>query len=248
MLCELLESWLTPSGRHARRLGYVREGVAIEARHRRCRRAWKPHLEASRSAILSEAEGLDGIAAVLGSGALLDVPLAQLAARFRAVYLVDLFHPWSARLKALRFANVHLVDLDLLGIAVDGDPKAAPSRLRDWRRYLPGPVDFVVSLNLLSQLPLRPLERWGEDLGEAWMTRVMLGHLDDLRQGPGRACLISEFCHRSYDDRGCLIEVDPLLAGMNLPEPLSRWVWPLAPLGEMSAGESLEMDVGAFRL
>lgn len=250
MLRELLESWLTPSGRHARRLGYVSEGVGIEARHRRCRAAWAGHLEASRAAILSALQGMDGeaggVAAVLGSGALLDVPLEALSARFRAVHLIDLFHPWPARRQARHFANVRLWDLDLLGIAADNDPWAAPGRLSDWRRALPEPVDFVVSLNLLTQLPLRPLVHWGEALGESWMLAVMAAHLEDLRAGPGRACLISEFRHRSYDRQGHLTESDDVLEGFDLPPPVSRWVWPLAPLGEISRAESLEMDVGCF--
>jgi len=249
MLRELLASWFTPAGRHARRLGYVAEGVAIEARHRRWRKAWKPHLEASRSIILSQAERCRrrGVAVVLGSGALLDVPLDELAERFMAVYLVDLFHPWSARLKAYPMQNVHLVEHDLLGIDLDGDPVPAPDRLRNWRHKLPE-ADFVVSLNLLTQLPLRPLARWGERLGEGWMNRVMQAHLEDLRTGPGHSLLISEFRHRTYDGRGQETERDEVLAGLPLPEPLSQWVWPLAPLGEISGDEAFEMDVAAYRL
>jgi len=248
MLREFLASWLTPAGRYARRFGYVREGVGIESRHRRCRAAWEPHLQASRAAILAEAEEVrGGVAVVLGSGALLDVPLAVLAGHFDGVYLIDLFHPWSARLQARRFANIHLIEHDLLGIDRDGDPKPAPSRLRSWRDRLP-PADFVVSLNLLTQLPLRPLERWGEALGLGWMTEVMAAHLADLSAGPGRACLISEFRHRSFDRQGREIERDEVLADFDLPQPFQTWVWPLAPLGELSRSEALEMDVAAYRL
>jgi len=249
MLRELLASWFTPAGDHARRLGYVTEGVAIEARHRRWRSKWKPHLEASRAAITAQAELCKrrGVAVVLGSGALLDVPVDVLSDLFMAVYLVDIFHPWSARLKTFAMQNVHLVDCDLLGIEIDNDPKAAPDRLRSWRGCVPE-ADFVVSLNLLTQLPLRPLARWGEALGEAWMTQVMTAHLADLKAGPGHACLISEFRHRSLDAKGQETERDEVLAGFDLPPPLASWVWPLAPLGELSGDEGLEMDVAAYRI
>jgi hypothetical protein len=109
-------------------------------------------------------------------------------------------------------------------------------------------ADFVVSLNLLTQLPLRPLVRWGEELGEVWMTRVMKAHLADLKAGPGHACLISEFRHRSFDAKGNETERDEVLAGFDLPPPVATWIWPLAPLGELSKNEGLEMDVAAYRI
>lgn len=249
MLRELLSSWFTPAGRHARRLGYVAEGVAIEARHRRWRKAWKPHLDASRAAILAQAETCRrrGVAVVLGSGALLDVPLRDLSGLFHSVFLLDLFHPWSARLQILPMQNAYFIDHDLLGIEIDGDPHKAPERLRRWRHLVPE-ADFVVSMNLLTQLPLKPLERWGEQLGEAWMRRVMAAHLADLRQGPGHACLISEFRHHTLDHQGRETEVDDVLAGLHLPRPFQQWRWQLAPLGEISRDEAFEMEVGAYRL
>jgi len=249
MLREWIASLVTPSTSHAKHLGYVREGVAIEARHRRQRKAWAEHLSRSRAFILSEAESCPGreVAVVLGSGALLDVPLAELAQRFRQVWLLDLFHPLSTRRLARRFANVTLLEHDLLGIDQDGRPEPAPERLSGWRQRLPQP-DFVVSVNLLTQLPLRPLERWGEELGVAWMTAVMQAHLQDLRQGPGLACLVSEWRHRSLDAQGRETEREDVLAGFDLPPMADGWVWRLAPPGEMPDGSGLEMDVGGYRL
>ena len=39
-----------------------------------------------------------------------------------------------------------------------------------------------------------------------------------------------------------------MLAGLPLPVPFACWVWPLAPLGELSKAEGLEMDVGAYKI
>ena len=99
MLRELLAWLVTPAGGYSRRMGYAREGVAIEARYRRCRRDWQDHLIQCRTVIAAQAQKTkgEGVAVVLGSGALLDVPLRELSRQFGAVYLLDLFHPLSAR-------------------------------------------------------------------------------------------------------------------------------------------------------
>ncbi len=246
MLRELLAWLITPAGGHARRLGYARDGVGIQSRHRRCRAAWAGHLERCRTVIRrAAAEAPPGVAVVLGSGALLDIPLADLAARFSAVYLVDLFHPLSARRHSRRFANVFLISHDLLGLEAGAAPEAAPAHLADWRRRLPA-ADLVVSANLLTQLPLRPRARWPDRLDAAWATAVMAAHVADLAAGPGRACLISEFRHRTLEDgAGTEMRAD-VLDGLDLAPPQERWLWPLAPRGEIGRDLAVVLEVGVF--
>src|SRR5690242_1514443 len=102
MILEWLEAALTPCPKDLRDFGYRTELIAIGARHRRCRAAWASHLAHSRRAVeraIARAAGRDTVI-VLGSGRLLDVPLATLAAAFRHVVLVDALHPLSARLRA----------------------------------------------------------------------------------------------------------------------------------------------------
>ena len=79
-------------------------------------------------------------------GALLDVPLEELAAAFDRVILVDLIHPWPARLAARRYPNVALVTAEIsAGLA------------GAWAE-LCAEADLIVSANLLSQIPLLPIE------------------------------------------------------------------------------------------
>ncbi|SDH68559.1 hypothetical protein [Roseospirillum parvum] len=145
MLAEALGWLLTPAPWWARRRGLVGEQMALLARHRRCRAAWAPHLAACR-AFLAEAASngaTDGgtggsTVAVLGSGALLDVPLDPLAAAYGRVLLVDAVHPWRARWRAARHrGRVRLIHHDL----ASGLPEAAHG------------ADLVLSVNLLSRLP-----------------------------------------------------------------------------------------------
>ena len=82
MFAELIEWLTTPCPSTARRLGYLREAIAIRARHRRHRENWRPHLDATR-AFVERAAAIPPrkrTAVLLGSGALIDVPIDALAA------------------------------------------------------------------------------------------------------------------------------------------------------------------------
>ena len=115
MLAELF-AWMTTScPAAARRLGYLRESIAIEARYRRHAERWRPHLEKLK-AIIEEAvsnasrrsRGL-----VHGSGPLFDIPVDALADAFDVRELVDIVYPTRARQIAAGFANVKLKTSDV---------------------------------------------------------------------------------------------------------------------------------------
>src|SRR5207249_1599290 len=103
-----IESLLTPCPWHLRRMGYLRELLGIRDRERRCRQAWAPHLERSRQVIRAAMSQctMRRKAVILGSGLLLDVPVAELAGAFQHVVLVDVIHPWRTRRACRQFANV----------------------------------------------------------------------------------------------------------------------------------------------
>ncbi len=118
MLAECLTFLTTPCPWRLRRLGYLGQVIGTQSRFRRCRSAWAPHLENCRRTILEAARSVADRrkATVLGSGLLLDVPLAELAATFKEVALVDVLHMRSARRAAARFPNVRLVEADVSGV------------------------------------------------------------------------------------------------------------------------------------
>lgn len=258
MLREAIAALTTPATRHARRLGYVHEGIAIEARFRRCYTDWDPHIGRCQRTILSIAADCPqkGRVAVLGSGPLCDIPLPDLAGIFHEVLLIDIFHPPRARALARRFVNVRLVDHDLLGFEGGGPgPGHNPAViLAAWRKKV-GAVDLTISANLLAQLPLVPGKAW-DDEGlrhrgldpKTWADRIMQAHVDDLRNGPGRSCLISEWRRRWYDRDRHLIEATDPLSGLALPPPRESWSWMVAPPGELPGGASLSVEVGRFDL
>lgn len=244
MIHEALEWLLTPCSRAGRDLGYLSEAIAIGARHRRCRTAWAEHLRRSREAILDAAKTAPGRRSVLvlGSGPLLDVPLAELAALFRSVILVDALHPLSARWQARRLANVELVTADLTG---------ALQALHDWRpgERLPPPkplallqrddLDFVVSLNLLSQLGVLPVE-WierragppGPAMAEAYAAELTRAHLADLARSRARVCLIADIEWWRQDPDGRIVERASTIYEVPAPPAIAEWIWAIAPAPE----------------
>jgi hypothetical protein len=241
---EGLEWLATPCSRAWREFGYLSESIAIAARYRRCRDAWDEHLQRSRQAILKAAQAAPGrrTAVVLGSGPLLDVPLAELAGMFRSVILVDALHPLSARWQARRYANVTMVTEDVTG---------ALEALHRWRvgRPLPEPrtpdvlrredVDFVVSLNLLSQLGVMPVE-WiekhagvpGPAIAEAYAATLTRAHLSDLARCRARVCLVADVEWWRQKPDGTVIERLSSIYDVPPPPATEEWVWAIAPAPE----------------
>jgi hypothetical protein len=185
---------------------------------------------------------------VLGSGALYDVPLAELSARFRRVTLLDVVHPWRARWLARRHRNVDLVTQDVSGVLESLTHVRSPAQLptpAPARRWVDDDVDFVVSLNLLSQLPVvttRWLERrLGDGAGSAiadFAADLVRAHLDDLAALASPACLISDVEAVRYDDRGREIERFSTIADVPPPSATASWWWDIAPSPELGRGIS----------
>jgi hypothetical protein len=258
MLLELLESAITPCAWHVRRMGYLYELLGIRGRYGRCRAAWEPHLERTRSIIGRAAARCPEKrkAVVLGSGMLLDVPLDDLARDFREVVLVDLIHPLRARWRGRRLGNVRLVGADISGVAeqvyrVARDrsanlPRAEPSLLLDDAQ-----VDLVASVNLLSQLPYLPAEYLlkagvhAPAVIEEFARGVVEAHLAYLRKFAGVVALVGDIERLTYDRNGGLIERLSALRGAAFPGPHEEWEWHLAPRPEAHRDYSYHRRVGA---
>lgn len=244
MIRETIEWLATPCPRRWRELGYLGETIAIAARHRRCRAAWAEHLRRSRQAILDAAQSAPGkrTAVILGSGPLLDVPLAELAAMFQSVILVDALHPLIARWRAKRFANVEIVTADLTGTLETlhrwrvSDPLPEPRSLPLLQRQ---DVDFVVSLNLLSQLGVIPVE-WiekraglpGPAIAEAYAATLTRAHLDDLARCRARVCLIADIEWSRQKPDGTVVDRASSIYEVPPPPATDEWVWAIAPAPE----------------
>lgn len=251
MLTEALTWLLTPASATARRTGLLAESIAISARYRRCRAAWADHLANSRSILATSAErsARRRTAIVLGSGPLLDVPLDRLAARFDQVWLVDIVQPWTSRLRAARFRNVRLIELDVtacLARMPDAPPRPDLFLDRDT-------VDWVASVNLLSQLARAPqswLRAHRPELGEAAIARYGDGlierHLEWLERFSAPVCLLTDIEQTRLDANGQPLEYRDLRPFLETWRLEDSWRWDIAPPGELADGQSAFHRVAAF--
>jgi hypothetical protein len=244
VILEALEFLLTPCSRAARGMGYLGEVMGIRSRHRRCRRAWRPHLERT-CALLLEAMGRCRSrrkAVILGSGPLYDVPLEELAAGFSEVLLVDLVHPLSARWRRRRLRNVRAVTADVTG-TIDAIYRTA----RTPGTPLPPPqptlfvedaeVDLLASVNLLSQLPFIPSEYlsaagYPPAQIDAFAAQLIRSHLAYLEQFAAMTVLVTDFEVLTLDRDGKWLERSDLLYRVRLPYRGESWIWDLAPRPE----------------
>lgn len=258
MILELVEYLLTPCSRAFRRAGYLQVQLGIKVRHRQCRKAWKHHLEQTKAAILDAAARCPQHrkCVILGSGRLLDVPLKQLSKMFQRVVLVDAVHPLNAYAAAAWHRNVQLIRADVTGTAEELTHVANKPQL-PLPRAIPElfcndpEIDYVASVNLLSQLAYLPglcLDKGqrSEAEIEAWSHDVLAAHLDYLRRLPGVVSLITDFEKLVVDQRGKIIERIDILHGVTLPENGQEWTWNHVPLKLLSNEFAYDRKVRAI--
>jgi hypothetical protein len=210
---------------------------------------------------------------VFGAGLIFDLPLRQLSADFKEVLLVDLLFARQTLQLARSLGNVRCITLDVCGVVaalahtpksalakgplplpccdfmLASPPKPTNGRLEDFSLLRICRGDLVISLNILSQLPLLPC-RWlalhikSPPLRlRAYKKLLQDAHLDYLKRlwAKGAAlCILSDVCHDYYDRHNRLIESQEMLEGLTLPSgqvlgnSVQDWQWELAPFGEVS--------------
>lgn len=258
MILEAIEYLRTPCKPEFRKLGYLHELIALQAREKRLKQQWLPHHEQCkalirRSALLCQRRRR---VIVLGSGILADIPLDFLSGNFEDVVLVDVIHLNGVRRQVEHYANVRLVEADISGLA---QPLLAMQRRAD---ALPEPkpmipqldedTDLVISANLLSQLCIAPLNyavprfHFSDEQYIQWSREIIQGHLDLLLACKARVCLITDLVHVETDRRGEEIKREDMLFGVTLPDAAWLWDWHMAPYGEVSRRIQVSAIVSGF--
>lgn len=257
----MLLEWLQLAGMRcappARKLGYARAQVGLWSRAGRCRKAWAPHHANTRAFVESLLNGLPpgGTCWVLGAGLLDDAPLAALAARFDRVLLADICftrRTWRDA-AALPGCEPRLFDttgvVEALSAWRPGQPLPEPPAKIALDEAAPA---LVLSLNLLSQLPLLPLEwleRHGVGLAERqdYGRRLVRAHLAGLRALSCPVGLVSDFRRVFRNRAGEAVLSESALFDITPPAAEQEWTWTLAPLGEIDRQTSLDLRVLATR-
>jgi len=247
MIFEALQHLLIPAPKEVKALGYLREAIAIEARYARCHTAWATHLNKCQQHILTAAEGLEpgSTVMIIGSGALHDVPVADL--RAHSLILVDIVHLPKIRKRFQNRPDVQLIEQDVTGLvrslffAKEAKPEVVDNLLK---------VDLVISLNILSQLPLNLIKYAGKHhipLPDDFAGQVMAAHLGMLKTLAPHALIIGDVarCYYQGDD---LLDKEVAVPDLNLPIPDDQWDWHIAPKGELDRDISLIHHVACWQI
>ena len=262
MLADLVTYLTTSCSPYVRRLGYLDETIAMRGRYRRSSTAWQPHLENTRRFVLSVAERVrnrDKVV-ILGSGLLLDLPLAELSAMFRNIVLMDIVCLPEIRRQIKGYSNVSFVEHDVTTIAerlytnrlqgIPELPKVAPASAETYKD-----AGLVISLNILSQLWVVPrtyasLQRPAlpHDQVEDWCRQIVESHYASLACLPCDICLIADHAFIKRDRDGSIISRSSTLYDIVLPEPEASWTWNIIPAGKDGRSSSKELIVGAWHM
>lgn len=250
MIIEALTHLLTPAPDYVKKMGYLKEAIAIKARVARCLNAWHPHLEQCKALILEQAEKLPprSTIMILGSGGFHDVPIHRLLAMKHHITCVDIVHLPKVKKK---FNDVTFMERDVTGLneklyhAVQKGVRVGPAD--EWE--LIKTPDLIVSLNLLSQLALKMVsyaEELGHDLGLLFSDNVLKAHVAWLKKQNTNVLMISDIT-REYYQGEALLEKVPALPKIDLPDPMECWAWNIAPIGEADKKISVSHTIGAWK-
>jgi hypothetical protein len=262
MLLDLFTHLTTSCSPFVRRLGYLDETISMRGRYRRNRTAWQPHLDNTRRFILAVAEKVQNRnkVVILGSGLLLDVPLAELSAMFREVVLMDIVCLPEVRRQIREHGNVSFIEHDVTNIA----ERLYANRLQginELPKVVPAPSEFdkdaglIISLNILSQLWVVPRTfastqrpALSHDLVEDWCRQIVESHYASLASMSCDVCLVADHEFIKRDKGGSIISRASTLYDLRLPDPDASWTWNIVPAGNDGRSSSKELNVGAWHM
>ncbi len=202
---------------------------------------WDSHLERCRKYIMRAIElHKPGKVTVLGSGWLLELPIAEIIEKTGRVYLVDIIHPPEVIRQAGKIGNIELVESDITGGLIEEIRHKVRRRfffrkpdnlegiiIPEYRPVTdPG---MIISLNLITQLevlPVRYLNRKAR-INEQEMLRfrkaIQDKHIEFISKY--RSVLITD-CEEIITGRsGEVRKVPTLLADISSFPPGEEWTW-----------------------
>jgi hypothetical protein len=223
------------------KLGYYDYQSRLIFRHLNQEGGWDSHNENCRRFILRALELYKPEkVTVLGSGWLLELPLAELAERTDKVFLVDIVHPPDVVSQTAVLKNVVLVENDVTGGLIEEVCKELQNypflkRMKSLENikipeYKP---DFdpglVISLNILTQLESLPVDylrsraRIPEEEYSRFRSAIQGSHLGFLKKHP--SILISDTAEIFTDRKGQEESVPTLLTELPSGRLTEHWTW-----------------------
>ena len=257
MIRELITYFTANATKEAKAFGHLYESIALIQREKRCQHFWQPHRFQCKNFILKATElpKTHHKVLVLGSGPLHEIPLEELANKFKQVDLVDVVHLRQTKKKYEHLKNVNFIEADITELERVIHQEKKNINLTP-KRFLDVPYDLVISANILSQLSYhlrhflekKAFPKLSESELDLFSFQVSFDHYQYITQFNCPVVLITDIETNLIGLKDETLEVQKPFINFELPPPQEEWWWNLAPRPEFSKDYSVKMKVAAFIL
>lgn len=190
---------------------------------------------------------------IIGSGLLIEVPIQELLKTGIKIYLVDIVHPREVRTLAKRYPQIELLEKDissLLTVLKKGLSPFLPNSI-PWETLTPWnlpKVDWVISANILSQIPLMISEAlpMSKAAYEGFARKVRDQHIQRLFELSNKVLMFADFETRYVGRDGKRINTESYEVDLQDLKFAREWKWEISPFGETSKDYKVEMLVKAY--
>ncbi len=202
---------------------------------------WNSHLAHCRDFIIRAVELYNpSHITVLGSGWLLDLPLAEMVEKQIKVSLIDIVHPPDVLKQAADIVNVEVVELDVTGGLINevwektGGQSVFKKRNSLSDIFVPEYTSstdpgLVISLNILTQLESRIIEflrRWSKVSEEeliGFRSEIQRKHVDFLKKH--NSLIITDYAEEITNRNGDTTIIKTLLTDLPVSRLKEEWIW-----------------------
>jgi len=222
-------------------MGYYNYQNGLIYHHINQEGGWENHQAHCRSIIIKAMELFKPEkVTVLGSGWLLDLPLAELVERTQKIFLVDIVHPPDVINQVKRFKNVELIEQDVTGGLIEevwqkGRKYGFFNKLRSLENinvpeFKPDfDTGMIISLNILTQLESLPLDfikkrsLIKEKDFNLFRAEIQKKHIDFLMRN--RSVLISDYAEVITSRIGDIKTIPTLVTDLPACRLSEEWTW-----------------------
>ena len=229
-------------------MGYYNYQNGLIFRHLNQEGGWDDHLRQSRQLILKAIDLYKPRKiSVLGSGWLLEMPLAEIINRVEKICLVDIVHPPAVIDQTAGIKNIELVYEDLTGGLIEEVwnkahkysflKKVKSLESINIKEYVPETdPGMVISLNVLTQLEsliidfMRKRTRIPDDELNTFKKMIQKNHIDFLMRH--NSVLVSDISEIITSKSGTVTEIPTLMTEPPQFKYRQEWIWNFDPHGD----------------
>ena len=244
------------------KLGYYNYQHGFIFRHLNQQTGWNSHLEKCRNFIIKALEVHKPLKiSVLGSGWLLELPLAEMLEKVNKIFLIDIIHPPEVTQQVSNLPGVELKTEDISGGLID-EVWRKTSRLPFFKKlkslddltiteYTPdSDPGMVISLNILTQLETLPVKhlmkksKVNEEELIRFRKEIQNKHINFLKKH--KSVLITDVDEVFTDRSGNISEKKSVMT--SLPDGIYKeeWTWDFDLMGSDYYGKRSVFKVAAI--